>query len=292
MRTITYWKKGALLSLFAPLFCLAQASGGGGAAAKAFKGSYAFLLQGIAGAATSSASPRAAFIGSLIADGNGNIVSGEADVNSATLTSQRIPLTGKYTLNLNGQGTLSLNTPLGTLTLTVVTSPIQAANTVSSVTITTAPPTLLYGSGALVLENLDSVKPSGYASGVYVFNLNGEAACGSACVSGAGPAAFVSASGQLSAGSSAAGGGANVDVTSIETIGSSVQAGALTGSSTTFDTYGRIVFTFNGPLPAGSPTQLVAYQIDPTNFFFMTLDPHGTTILLSGAAASSEVPSN
>ena len=77
----------------------------------ALKGQYAFLLKG------SGSGSSLARIGSIVADGEGNITSGIEDVNTTKAVSTVLFNSGTYTVGTDGRGTLSLtNNTVGTLT--------------------------------------------------------------------------------------------------------------------------------------------------------------------------------
>jgi hypothetical protein len=80
------------------------ASKGAGPEAKAFKGQYAVAIRGAAVGGTSPSRELTA-VGSIIADGDGHI-RGVVDFNSANVTAHA-PITGSYTLNADGTGTLT-----------------------------------------------------------------------------------------------------------------------------------------------------------------------------------------
>jgi len=68
-------------------------------------GTYAFSVSGFQVGAWA-----AAYVGSFVADGNGNITSGIVDINSANGSPHNIPLTGTYSVNATGIGTILLKT--------------------------------------------------------------------------------------------------------------------------------------------------------------------------------------
>jgi|SRR5579875_654805 len=68
------------------------------------KGQYAFLISGWDDATGS----HFAYIGSITADGNGNITSGLEDMNLPAGVSTEVPVTGTYTLGTDNRGTLVL----------------------------------------------------------------------------------------------------------------------------------------------------------------------------------------
>jgi len=78
-------------------------------------GNYAFLFQG-----WYSAQTYLNFAGSLVADGNGNITSGQADQNDPVKGPQQWTLTGTYCLASNNLGTMNINNGNGAHTYAIV----------------------------------------------------------------------------------------------------------------------------------------------------------------------------
>jgi hypothetical protein len=115
----------------------------------ALSGPYAFSFNGY-----NNGSP--VFIaGSFISDGNGNITSGVLDTNSATGGSQQqISVTGTYSLQANGLGTMTLVTPQGNLVFSVAVSNRVVTSASRNGTVIQRDPSNpgSYGSGVIVLQ--------------------------------------------------------------------------------------------------------------------------------------------
>jgi fibronectin-binding autotransporter adhesin len=91
---------------------ISSLGGGPTSAPGPLHGQYAFLLSGFDKNGASMA-----MAGSLTADGKGNITAGVVDVNDNEVAASKTPLTGTYTLNSLGQGTITLtNTSFGPVT--------------------------------------------------------------------------------------------------------------------------------------------------------------------------------
>ena len=114
----------------------------------ALSGPYAFSFSGY-----NNGSP-VVMAGSFIADGNGNITSGVLDINNASSGPQlQVPLTGTYSIQANGLGTMTLTPQVG--------SPL-----VFSVAISNKGITGTTRNGNLILR--DPANPGSYGSGVIV----------------------------------------------------------------------------------------------------------------------------
>ncbi len=256
---------------------------GGGQSAGALKGQFVFMLQGSTGSAGNGFGPKAAVAGVFTADGNGNITSGEADLNSVQAVHEQVPVTGNYTLNPVGMGDLYLKTPLGNLTLSLTTSQAQAEVSVQTATFTALPPTAVYGSGTIARQDTASIAQLTYPVGTFVVKLDGETACGSDCTAGSAPALPASATGQFNL---IAEGNLNyLGATLDQTAGTFVQAGQQeSGTIGALDSSGRSLLSFTQASP-GFPTELVTYLIDATHFYVLSLDPHSGAVLVSGSGA-------
>lgn len=209
-----------------------------------------------------------AVAGSFVADGNGNIESGEEDMDSfSTGVSTQVPIVGGYIVNADGRGSIYLNN--GTINLHFVLTSNQHALILRSDLQNT-------GSGTIDQQNLSALTGSDSAlSGPYVFN-------GSGSSTGFAPLAL--------AGEFSADGAGNIPVTNtildVNANGTVTQADrSLTGS---------YAFTSN-PSGAGrgtltltsttTGTRLYAfYVIDGTRFHFVEID---TAAYLAGDGFSA-----
>src|SRR5664280_1636557 len=116
----------------------------------ALTGPYAFSFNGY-----NNGSP-VFMAGSFIADGNGNITSGVIDINSATGgLQQQVPITGTYSIQANGLGTLTLTTPLQSLVFAVAVSNKGISGTSRNGNLIQRDPAnpASYGSGVILLQN-------------------------------------------------------------------------------------------------------------------------------------------
>jgi len=116
----------------------------------ALTGPYAFSFNGY-----NNGSP-VFMAGSFIADGNGNIASGVVDINGATGgLQQQVPITGMYSIQANGLGTLTLTTPLQSLVFAVAVSNKGISGTSRNGNLIQRDPAnpASYGSGVILLQN-------------------------------------------------------------------------------------------------------------------------------------------
>jgi hypothetical protein len=126
----------------------------------ALKGQYSFLLKG-----RGSGSPLAR-IGSIVADGEGNITSGIEDVNTTKAVTTVLFNSGTYTIGADGRGTLSLtNNTVGTLTFFI--SVVRNTHGFLVETDASAAAT-----GAFYQQTPSAFSTSGL-SGPYVFDFSG-----------------------------------------------------------------------------------------------------------------------
>ena len=88
-------------------------------------GSYAFMANGFAAGGTG----QWAMAGSFVADGNGNITSGELDSNSTATSPVNATFTGTYSIAANGLGTMTLNTGSSIMTFAFALSSEVSAPT-------------------------------------------------------------------------------------------------------------------------------------------------------------------
>ena len=241
---------------------------------EALSGSYAFLVKGVSSSALAGA-PAEVAIGSIVSDGKGNITSGEIDLNSASATYQRLPVTGKYTLNTQGVGTLTLKTDEGTRKFLLTLGTEADGKRFSMLEDDT---TGNYGNGSLMPQTL----PASVA-GSWIVDLTGELACSERCATPAGIENLIFATGSLAF--SAAG-----DVTA--QVNSTAQLQDTLNTSTTgmipggtFDNLGRLNFTLSTrKIRPEQPQNFVGYFVSATQLLIMTVDPHSSDALLSGAA--------
>ena len=239
-----------------------------------FKGSYALMLGGVNPSAIVGA-PATAEIGSIVADGKGNITAGELDMNSAAATFERLPATGSYTLDAAGTGKLKLKTDEGTqtfaLTLSLSSSGQQLAILEDDATGTNA-------SGTLMQQTLPTM-----LAGSWAMNLTGETACTASCTAPGGIETRIFATGLLSftaAGAVSATINSTADrLTKLGTLATGeVPGGAI-------DDQGRLNFTLSTKkIMPEQPQNFVGYFVTPERLLILSMDPHQSYALLSGVA--------
>ncbi len=262
---------------------------GGGRDASALNGQFAILMQGITSLPTDGTANQVAAIGSITADGNGNIVSGEIDLNSASASYQQIPVQGYYTLN-GTQGALILYSFLGKQTINFSvsdalgspTSPVQIGR------LTVQQPSAIAGTGILRRQDSTSFP---IEQVFYSLRMTGETACNASCAASGGRALPVGGTGSYTefGGTIKAPGDTIVDFGLDLIVGLTEQpGGGEQGSfSVPSDNNGRSVLTLT---PGGQtnpvlPSKFAKYQVDATHMFLMSLDAHSTAELLSGEAS-------
>jgi len=197
-----------------------------------------------------------AVAGSFIADGNGNIESGQEDMDSfSTGVSTQVPIVGNYIVNGDGRGSIRLNN--GTINLHFVLTSNQHALILRSDQQNT-------GSGAIDQQNLGALTGSNsILSGPYVFNGSGASA-------NFAPLAL--------AGEFSADGAGNIPVTNtildLNAGGAVTQVDrSLTGSyafSSNPTGTGRGTLTLTST--ATGPRRYAFYVIDGTRFHFVEID--------------------
>ncbi len=242
----------------------------------ALQGQYAFLVRN-----QSSGSPvtptGAAVSGSFTADGQGNITAGVMDVNSIEAAFQNLPITGTYTLDAVGQGTISLKTSQGTVSLAVVVPTRQTVLNVTNANLVALPGSLVAGDGILVnqsglLQSSSPISP-GFVStlnGGYQATLAGEFSPQALPIGGALQFSFSTTGSVASAGQLTVG-------------GSPISFAGLSGTYTPVNgTTGRTTFTLSAP---GQPQySFAAYETSEQSFFYLSLAPHASNPLLAGTA--------
>lgn len=273
-----------------PLTLLAQS----GSANQYLNGQYAFLLKGVYAKTSAGASNEIVIAGSITADGQGHITSGIADFNSDKLTMTGMRISGSYTINADGTGTIGLLTPLGanTYTISVANNPVQTINDATFTSYSNP-----VGSGMLMRQDTAAFTASTTAPTTqdYLLSLSGETSCEGTCLTSGTGAQFVSTQGagfvQLSAPNAASAGTVSIPV--VVTGGTSYTTSQISGTLSAPDMFGRRLLTIptNSPSNSGATstqvTQLAFYQTAYNEFFVITLDPHSSTILESGVAMAA-----
>ncbi|MBT9329580.1 beta strand repeat-containing protein [Paracidobacterium acidisoli] len=129
-------------------------------------GQYAFLFKGMNGSGIYQAA------GTMTADGNGNLMSGLEDVNSASGPATSVAFTGSYQTGNDGRGTMTLSGPFGSRTFAFV---LDALGTRGQFIEFDASGT--QGSGTLMRQDPTAFNAAAL-SGAYVMNLTGSDASG------------------------------------------------------------------------------------------------------------------
>ena len=262
--------------------------GPNGSNLSALQGQYVFHLSGAAGAPPGQP---AYTLGSVTADGEGNITAGIVDVNSPAAVLQALPITGTYQYNASGVGTITLNSAQGTLRFSLLTPP----------SLSTTATSILYG-----LNSPAPLPPSAYLSGASLVASAGGLIAGNGTIQQVMTPAYsypteeieptlngsfrtvfsggaLNASGQAT---SLAGASQFTFPVSYTAVNPVTSLGTLAASGTTFDysslagtyarfdtTTGRTTMTL--PVAAGAPPEPFAlYQFNNGNsFYFLSLTP-------------------
>ncbi|ADV82726.1 hypothetical protein [Terriglobus saanensis] len=251
----------------------ASAKPGAGSQASALKGQYALSLRGASVGGTSPSRETTA-VGSIVADGRGHITSGVLDSNSAGMAGET-PVTGSYTLNADGTGTVTLNiTSSNVETFTLFVS--QEGGKVKSATLLESD-SKAGASGSLVRQTV-----SGGPEGSFNFRLTGETFETSGTPNAVAVGGTVDISQGLAQGIvSFFVGDAGHDTAFV------IPPVALQATLTTPDQTGRFLFTFNFTPDGGSATQVqfVGYVVDSTHFNLLPVGPPSAFLpILIGSA--------
>ena len=245
-------------------------------------GPYAFRFSGRS--SLSGTPTDVAIVGSLTADGKGNL-SGIEDVNSGAGAIQSLKFTGTFGLNQSNIGVMTLTTSLGSQSFALYLPATQLSGATTYATFIETDG-YVDGSGVLSQAILPNSIGSFYGAGTYALEGDGVTAC-TDCTALGHAAGTVLLAGQFTLGSQ----GAITGVLS-ESIGP--QPGSVlpvSGSATAADANGRMTFTTaTGQNSADQPTHFVGYFVDSYHFYFLSADPHTTSILLSGSAQQRRAP--
>jgi hypothetical protein len=245
-----------------------------------FKGPYSFSLQGsVAGQNISS--PNVGVVGSIIADGKGRITSGEEDYVSLNGTFAQLPVTGSYSLNANGFGTLTLVSSKMTQTFSLfvpqVPGQVQNASLVETDDL------------AGVSGSLNKQVAQTALNGNYSFSLSGNGfSKGSVVINGTTITSSdpVAVAGTMVVSGESATGTASIFIGSAAGSGVSfvLQNVPFPAVVTAPDANGR--FTFTAAFSQGGPQEHFAgYIVDATHFNLLSIDPPTDTLpLLNGTA--------
>jgi hypothetical protein len=214
------------------------------------KGNYVFSLSGI------DLNGNAFYaVGTVTADGNGNITAGEEDLNDVSLGyAQTTSITGTYSVNADGRGTLNLSSSLGNFSYAFA---IRALNNAGLNEIDNQ---VINATGNLEFQSSGITTPSGS----YAFGFAGSS-------SGCGP---LNSDGILGLGS----GGAVSGQQDVNCGGTITQTQALSGTYGAADGLGRGTGTFSA---STGTSDIVYYAVSPGRFRFICSD--STTFFLGSA---------
>ena len=234
-----------------------------------FNGSFAFSYTG------NDSQGFLAAAGSLVANGKGGIVGGVEDISSFLTgidTQVQIKATSTYIIGVDGRGTATLDTSIGTQTIAFVLTTNQHA-------IVTRFDSTATGSGSMDQQNLNDIGGSvSVISGTYVFSAMGTDA---------------SFNPEAIAGELSASGGAISPVTAALDIHDGATSSAtvttqtsLTSGSYSFDSFnlgsGRGTLTLNTPT---ATLQFAFYIVDSTQLYLVEID--GSKGYLAGTMYSA-----
>ncbi len=253
----------------------------GGPNVAAFSGQFSFLFQGITTAAIPPGAPvQADIAGSFVADGNGNLT-GVADINSPFGVLEKTGITGTYSFDDNGRGTLSLTTQLGTQNFFFSVPADQVGVTVYAGTLTTEPGGALIGTGSVSKGEQQPAFPNT----PYLATFTGETACDSACQSGGGRPLPITGSALVNLNF-----GTTFTATVDQTLGTTSQTGITeSGTLSALDGNGRAVLTTTAS-SSGAVRRMAVYLIAKgfqaasglDGFYLISLDPHDQNAVISG----------
>jgi hypothetical protein len=281
-------------------------------------GSYAFYGLGSQdGTAnnTVATEPSIAYIGSLTADGNGNITGGEVDINSSTGLTSYKTLTGTYNIGPNQLGTVTLIPPVSgvnPITLVVGLSGISSNVAMQGSFIEyddstgigaalTAGSTGIRVTGSLAQQTTSSLSSNtGPLTGSYAFGMAGsnpsslQPSTPSCQVVTSGKTYYycgpVSLAGAMTMGTGGAITTGDEDVNQGEEIAPLVTiTGTLSNSGNT-DASGRITASITAKNPTTTiplnawPSDFIVYVVNPKTFYIMSSDSYVSNTLLAGEA--------
>jgi hypothetical protein len=230
------------------------------------KGNYAFLLQGFDDASGN----QFAIAGGFVADGNGNITGGIADVNGPSPVTD-LSLTGYYSLGADNRGTITLNgSDASSRTFAIAVGSLNSSNIATKATIIEFDDTNAAGdrgSGTVYLQDT-AVFSVASVSGPYAFGLSGQQAAAGSRLAEIG-AFTADGNGNITNG--------ELDANS----GGTAQNASFTASlsaDANITTFGRLVMSVSG----GATGLNVLYIIDATRLLMVSIDAETTAGLIAG----------
>lgn len=203
--------------------------------------------------------------GSLTADGKGNVVAGEEDVNNFDGPAT-VPITGTYQVSSDNRGTLTINNTLGTYTYKIAVD-----STGNKGRLISFDSTGVRGSGVLEKQDTTAFDPSVLANG-YVMGLSGEDSSGGR----------VSALGLIFPDGADFVSGSTMDVN---------DAGSVSPSYASFfgtysvDPTGRGTLSLMVPGLGSGVVDFAFYVVSANEFLMVSTDPVGVNNLILGGPA-------
>ncbi len=195
---------------------------------------------------------------------------GVEDINSSLGASTKVPITGSYSIDPTGKGTVRLHSLYGVQSFQFFVQPIQFLLTLTNAILFSDDGYAVFGSGTLAKQVADN-GPFGQA----MIHLTGDLPCPSTCVSGAPvyeAGLFFFEYGTVSGNIAASGG--SVLLPNQTVTGTWEGTDQLTG---------RFTYSISqGTFPA---IHMAGYMIDLTHFITVSTDSHASTYLLSGTGA-------
>lgn len=216
------------------------------------KGNYVFSLSGVG----TSGLPFY-LVGTVTADGNGNITGGEADWNSVALGYISVPastISGNYSVGSDGRGVLNLNMPALS---SQQFSYAFALKALDNAVLNELDNLVIAGTGNFEAQSGPLLTPANFA-----FGFSGITTCGAI----------------NSAGIFNLSGGTLGGIQDVNSCGSITQAQSLSGSYTSVDGFGRGTGNFSGN--SGS-SNFVYYVVTTGSYRFISLN--SGTLYLGGA---------
>jgi hypothetical protein len=253
-----------------------------------FKGQYGFAFNGFTDTTLNGPVARYSMIGSIIADGNGNITGGSAIVNSIYGEAQTT-VTGTYTVSSDHRGTLCLT--FADHSAFVSSNPYTFAFALANITNNVAGKgsfiegddasgSAQRGSGVFLRQNPASFQQSTITGG-YAFMMTGESA--TQVPLGAGGVFTANGSGSISAGTG----------DFMTYAGAVSNAASIAGTYSAADaTYGVVPLQLTiGSATATTPSNFAAVIIDSQQLLLMSTDAHATDDIYAGWAHLQAQPS-
>jgi len=282
------------------------------------KGSYAFYGLGAQDGTSSNTvatEPPIAYIGSLTADGNGNITGGEIDINTYMGLTSYKALTGTYNIGPNQLGTVTLVPPVAgvnPITLVVGLSGISSNVATQGSFIEyddstgigaalTAGSTGIRVNGLLAQQTTSSLSSTtSPLTGSYAFGMGGsnpsslQPSTPSCQVVTSGKTYYycgpVSLAGAMTMGTGGAITTGDEDVNQAQETAPLVTLTGTFSNSGNTDASGRITASITAKNPTATiplnawPSDFIVYVVNPKTFYIMSSDSYASNTLLAGEA--------